>query len=980
MKNRHLARALTAGLTAAALSGLVTLPAAQAAETVTIVDPDASPATRSLFSYLDGIRGEGILFGHQHTTSYGLTVTGADGTKSDVKNMTGDFPAVFGWDTLILQGDEAPGSAGNTTEQNIAALDDYIEKAHGLGGINTLSAHMENFVTGGSFYDTTGDTLRAVLPGGAKNADLNAYLDNIAAAADGARDAEGNLIPIIFRPYHENAGSWFWWGAAFGSPGEYKELFRYTVEYLRDIKGVSNFLYAFGPGSGFGGNADTYLRTYPGDEFVDVFGLDAYDNTGSAAFLDGLVKDLGMIADLADAKGKVSAFTEFGVTNGVGTTGSSPEKWFTKVLAAIKADPKASRNAYMETWANFDAGQHYVPVTGDALLPDFQDYAADPYTLFASEVTGAFDRTVDTTPAGPVLHIASPADSARVATSPTTIRATVQNVDADRVYATVGDTEIELAPGDGLWWSAPWDIPAAQLDNSTKTLEVHVVADGVEVLTESSSVVLGPRPTFGPGVVDDYEGYGDDTALRAEYVSYGANTISLDTSGESKALRMDYDFATQTYTGLGKQISGDWSDFNELALWVKPDGSGNKMVLQLVAGGVSYEAYPSLAGTEAGVVTFPFVDWRPAPWDTANANRRISDADLKAISQFNIYVNAADDGTGDPSGSIVVDNIAALPGVEPPPLFSDVPPGSPNFDSIIWLHDQGLDDGYPDGTFRPTKPETREAVASLLYRYSEATFVPTAKKPTFLDVPKKHAFSKEIEWLASEKLVDTSIPLYLPKGPLDRSSAAELLWRLAGSPEPAAPEAFTDVPSWHPFGKAIAWATETGIIVPTSATKYGVLKVVTRGDFAGYLDRYDHRPSPLEPVVLTDFADGAQGWGPIGEGTATGTGGTLTIDAAAPDGGWFGFGPSTGDWTGRTELRFDVVSTTGFDTKAALQLGSSWTWCETAQVGWISAPTSDVLVDLATLSAECGVQLADVKKVNLYFNAGTHVIDDVEIR
>lgn len=400
MKNRHLARALTAGITAAALSGLVTLPAAQAAETVTIVDPDASPATRSLFSYLDDVRGDGILFGHQHTTSYGLTFSNPDGIQSDVKNLTGDHPALFGWDTLILQGDERPGSAGNTTEQNIAALADHIAKAHALGGINTLSAHIENFVTGGSFYDTTGDTLRAVLPGGPKNAELNAYLDNIAAAADGARDAEGDLIPIIFRPWHENAGSWFWWGAAFGSPGEYKELFRYTVEYLRDIKGVSNFLYAFGPGSGFGGNADTYLRTYPGDEFVDVFGLDAYDNTGSEAFLDGLVADLGMIADLADAKGKVSAFTEFGVTNGVGTSGSSPERWFTKVLNAITADPKASRNAYMQTWANFDAGQHYVPVTGDALLPDFLDYAADPYTLFASEVTGAFDRAVDTTPAG----------------------------------------------------------------------------------------------------------------------------------------------------------------------------------------------------------------------------------------------------------------------------------------------------------------------------------------------------------------------------------------------------------------------------------------------------------------------------------------------------------------------------------------------------------------------------------------------------
>ena len=223
------------------------------------------------------------------------------------------------------------------------------------------------------------------------------------------------------------------------------------------------------------------------------------------------------------------------------------------------------------------------------------------------------------------------------------------------------------------------------------------------------------------------------------------------------------------------------------------------MVLQLVAGGVSYEAYPSLAGTDAGVQTFPFVDWRPAPWDTANANRRITDADLKAISQFNIYVNSVDGGA--PSGSIVVDDIAALPGVEPPPLFSDVPPGSPNVDSILWLHDQGLDDGYQDGTFRPTKPQTREATASLLYRYSKATFVPTAKRPTFLDVPKKHAVYKEIEWLAHEKLVDKAIPLFLPKAPLDRSSAAELLWRLAGSPEPAAPEAFSDVPSWHPYSQ-----------------------------------------------------------------------------------------------------------------------------------------------------------------------------------
>src|SRR5690349_17198111 len=303
---RTTAATLTATLTALAVTGLAALPAHAAGpapaavapvvtaadDAVDLVDADATAETRSLFAYLRDVRGEGILFGHQHTTSYGLTFDTDDGAHSDVKSATGDMPAVFGWDTLIIQGDERPGQQSNTAAQNVAILADSIEKADAAGGISTLSSHMENFVTGGSFYDTTGDTLRAVLPGGAKNADLDAYLDNVALLAQSVHSADGDLIPIVFRPWHENAGSWFWWGAAFGSPGEYQELYRYTVEYLRDVKGVSNFLYAWGPGGGFGGNRDVYLRTYPGDQFVDILGLDTYDNTASDAFLTGLVADL----------------------------------------------------------------------------------------------------------------------------------------------------------------------------------------------------------------------------------------------------------------------------------------------------------------------------------------------------------------------------------------------------------------------------------------------------------------------------------------------------------------------------------------------------------------------------------------------------------------------------------------------------------------------------------------------------------------
>ncbi len=986
------AAALTAALVAvpAAATPVPAAPgpvaAAAAPVTVAVVDPDATAATRSLFTYLDDVRGEEVLVGHQHTTSFGLTLEDPDGTTSDLATTYGDFPAVFGWDTLIIAGDERPGRADATRAQNIAAFADHIEKAHAIGGVNTISAHIENFVTGGSFYDTSGDALRAVLPGGSHHDDLNAYLDDIATLAGEVRDADGELIPIIFRPWHENAGSWFWWGAAFGSPGEYKELYRYTVEYLRDVRGVENFLYAWGPGGGFGGDEDVYMRTYPGDAFVDVLGYDTYDATGSQAFLDGLVADLGMIARIADERGKISAFTEFGVTNGVGTNGSNPEQWFTKVLAAIAGDPDARRNAYMQTWANFDAGQHYVPVGDDPLVPDFQAFVDDPFTAMSGDLDpdDVFGRDVAARPHAPLAHVVSPADGARVATSPTTLRVAVDHVEADAVSVTIArgdgsDEEqvVDLTHDGGLWWTAPLEIPADQLDNSTRTLTARVTVDGEVLLTETSQVVLGPRPTFAPGVVDDFEGYGDDTALRAEYVQYGGNTITLETDavGEgTQALRLDYDFATQTYTGIGKQIDGDWSDFNELTLWVDPDASSNRMVLQLKAGGVSYEAYPSLAGDEPQQVTIPFVDWRPAPWDTANADRRITDDDLRTIEQFNVYVNAAEGGAT--SGSVVVDAIAALPGTEPPPPFADVPKGHPYEADVLWLHAQGLDDGYADGTFRPEGVVLRADAADLLHAYADEGAQPIVRHPTFWDVPRRHRSFAAVEWLAAQQVADSRpLPLFLPWLPLDRTTAAVWLYRLAGEPEATGDLPFTDVP--RGARAAVLWATQTGVVEPESATRFGLLRPVLRQEMARYLHRFDALPEPLEPTVLFDFADGAQGWTAM-SGTATAADGALAVTAGA-DGTWVGVSGAF-DLTGRTRLVVDATATTGLDTKLALQVGPSWQWCETAQAGWVGGPQQDVVVDLTTLSAECAAGLADVRGMHLYLNAGEHVVDDVEVR
>ena len=111
-----------------------------------------------------------------------------------------------------------------------------IQAAFERGGVITVSWHAPNFVTGGSFYDTTGDVVTKILPGGSHHTNFTAILDDIAYNL-GNLEYMGEDIPIIFRPWHEFNGNWFWWGSSYCSKQDFKNLFRFTVEYLRDVKG-----------------------------------------------------------------------------------------------------------------------------------------------------------------------------------------------------------------------------------------------------------------------------------------------------------------------------------------------------------------------------------------------------------------------------------------------------------------------------------------------------------------------------------------------------------------------------------------------------------------------------------------------------------------------------------------------------------------------------------------------------------------------
>lgn len=228
---------------AATVLGLSTLPAvASAAPTpasasssentgkIQIADPQATAQTRALFYDLYNTKAGNVRFGQQHATDEASSPSAKRNQEGDIHELTGHYPAVFGWDiSQALRGSEKPGNKQNTTRQNIVALDKAIQAANEKHAIVTLSALMSNPISehdpkgADGFYDTrrVGDSL---LPGGANNKWLNNQLDEYAAVANSAKTADGTPIPIIFRPWLENNGDWYWWGSTEVSHPEFLSL------------------------------------------------------------------------------------------------------------------------------------------------------------------------------------------------------------------------------------------------------------------------------------------------------------------------------------------------------------------------------------------------------------------------------------------------------------------------------------------------------------------------------------------------------------------------------------------------------------------------------------------------------------------------------------------------------------------------------------------------------------------------------------
>ncbi|MCM1283805.1 MAG: Ig-like domain-containing protein [Muribaculaceae bacterium] len=666
---------------------------------VFLADKDATASTLALYSYLLNMDAKNqVLFGHQNDTHKQVN---AAGSGSDTKDLTGSISGVTGIDSLALTGAEL---GLDDTDTAVARAVEIGKAAAEEGAILSLSTHMPNMSNAkitqnadGTYNfaacdfneskDLSNNCAKEVLPGGRYNEQFKDYLDVIAAYAKGLGD-----IPVMFRPFHECDGGWFWWGSASTDDETYKALYRYTVDYLTG-EGVHNFLYIYSP-NGPVMDTEKYLKRYPGDDYVDVLAFDYYDDYSSAtaAFSEEYFANLRTscenIKTLAEEKGKAAAIAEAGVRI-MKADGSDMEG------ILVKDNPIRGQNwyrrvndvagetgmSYFLLWANFSDTNFYIPYKynegkGQELINEFIAFYNEGSSVFANgtkfygeaESTNVSNTNAGNAVSGYITNLIS----RDVIKEPLTLQANVKNADSVKFILKNGENVQTLAAVKKEAGSYTAEVSSRILTALGKTdigvVElVAVKGDIGEILVSLNFISFGKdKETLAANKLEDFElYYGDDAFLDGYFTENSAagcsSAFRLD--GTNKAAgsyggKLEFTLKntnSEVWTGRIKALTNtDFSGYNALQMWVKPDGTNKKVVVQLTdSSGEEFEVYLTdfaKAGTTAKYVTIPFDSFTGKAGGTLNTGN---------ITKFAVWCNSTEDNT-DLTSALYFDEIQAV--------------------------------------------------------------------------------------------------------------------------------------------------------------------------------------------------------------------------------------------------------------------------------------------------------------------------------
>lgn len=247
------------------------------------VNPHATPEARALLAYLDSISGKAIITGQHNFPNDGSRWTDLD------YDLTGKYPGLFGKDFGFSGGEDK-----DSVLSRPASVEE-IERQWANGDIIALTWHAarptdDEPVT---FHDSVQGRLtdyewhELLTPGTPLYNRWCQQVDVIAGYLRALRDAH---VPVLFRPYHEMNGNWFWWGYRPGPNGS-AALYRQLYHRFVDVHHLDNLIWVWNvnaPG-GAAGPVDDY---FPGSQYVDVVTMDIY-GAFEQSYYDSMLKLAG---------------------------------------------------------------------------------------------------------------------------------------------------------------------------------------------------------------------------------------------------------------------------------------------------------------------------------------------------------------------------------------------------------------------------------------------------------------------------------------------------------------------------------------------------------------------------------------------------------------------------------------------------------------------------------------------------------------
>ena len=220
-------------------------------------NPNANAKARALLAYFQGLSarpGKRVLSGQFTDFGPGAGLKLMD----EIHEQTGHWPAIMGADYADF------GKGGLASEAPNQAAKEYWRE----GGIVTLSAHLYNPANpkGGGLRDKGVDLNDLLRDGTETHTRWMQEMDRIAAGLEELKEAG---VVVLWRPFHEMNGGWFWWGAK--DPDTFVQVWRQMFDYFTKTKGLDNLLWVYSPNHG-----EKTAKYYPGDDYVDLVGLDVY--------------------------------------------------------------------------------------------------------------------------------------------------------------------------------------------------------------------------------------------------------------------------------------------------------------------------------------------------------------------------------------------------------------------------------------------------------------------------------------------------------------------------------------------------------------------------------------------------------------------------------------------------------------------------------------------------------------------------------